>query len=61
VGIFKMVVIPLLGQLADEYGRKPLLLITVSTSMFPFGMFHIELFWSEARIYGSLLHPAFNS
>jgi MFS family permease len=56
-----MVVIPLLGQLADEYGRKPLLLITVSTSMFPFGMFHIELFWSEARIYGSLLHPAFNS
>ncbi|KAH9768984.1 hypothetical protein KPL71_011823 [Citrus sinensis] len=36
VGVFKMVVLPLLGQLADEYGRKPLLLITVSTTIVPF-------------------------
>lgn len=34
-----MVVIPLLGQLSDEYGRKPLLLVTVSTTIPAFGMF----------------------
>lgn len=34
-----MVVLPVLGQLADEYGRKKLLMFTVSTTIFPFGMF----------------------
>lgn len=38
VGVFKMIVLPLLGQLADDYGRKPMLLITVSTSIFPFAL-----------------------
>ncbi|KAK4756808.1 hypothetical protein SAY87_006935 [Trapa incisa] len=38
VGIFKMVVLPILGQLADEYGRKPILLVTLSTSIFPFAV-----------------------
>ncbi|KAM7267824.1 hypothetical protein ACFE04_009990 [Oxalis oulophora] len=45
VGVFRMFVLPILGQLADEYGRKPLLLVTVSTTIFPFAM----LAWTQSR------------
>ncbi|PQQ05075.1 hippocampus abundant transcript-like protein 1 [Prunus yedoensis var. nudiflora] len=45
VGLFKMVMLPLLGQLADERGRKPLLLLTVSTTIFPFAI----LAWNQSK------------
>ena len=48
-GIFKMVVLPLLGQLADEHGRKPLVLLTISTSIFPFGMFRLNNFHDSVK------------
>jgi hypothetical protein len=35
-----MVVLPVLGQLSDERGRKPLLLVTMSTTIIPFGNFN---------------------
>ncbi|KAI8539686.1 hypothetical protein RHMOL_Rhmol09G0202100 [Rhododendron molle] len=49
VGIFKMVVLPVLGQLADECGRKPLLLLTVSTTIVPFALLAIDE--SKASVY----------
>ncbi|CAK8573060.1 unnamed protein product [Lathyrus sativus] len=45
VGIFKMVVLPLLGQLSDEHGRKPLLLVTMSTTIIPFAL----LAWNQSE------------
>ncbi|KAE9612178.1 putative major facilitator superfamily [Lupinus albus] len=49
VGIFKMVVLPLLGQLSDEKGRKPLLLITMSTTIFSFAILVVNQ--SEEFVY----------
>ncbi|KAK9075117.1 hypothetical protein SSX86_003436 [Deinandra increscens subsp. villosa] len=49
VGIFKMVMLPILGQLSDEYGRKPLLLVTVSTTIVPFSLLAVSE--SKAFVY----------
>ncbi|KAI4370701.1 hypothetical protein MLD38_019022 [Melastoma candidum] len=49
VGVFKMFVLPILGQLADEYGRKMMLLVTTSTSMFPFAV--LALNQSKEAVY----------
>lgn len=42
-----MVVLPILGQLSDDYGRKPLLLFTVSTTIVPFSKYQVGyvVFW----------------
>ncbi|KAL5068719.1 hypothetical protein RYX36_019606 [Vicia faba] len=45
VGIFKMVVLPLLGQLSDKHGRKPLLLVTMSTTIILFAL----LAWNQSE------------
>lgn len=46
-----MVVIPVqLGQLADEYGRKPILLLIVSTAIFPSGMIFLLNFYFEKLV-----------
>lgn len=42
-----MVLIPILGQLADENGRKPVLLLTVSTTIFPFGRFVVNIYFKS--------------
>ncbi|VFQ81292.1 unnamed protein product [Cuscuta campestris] len=36
VELFRMVVVPILGQLSDDYGRKPFLLLAVSTTILPY-------------------------
>ncbi|KAK7268391.1 hypothetical protein RIF29_21089 [Crotalaria pallida] len=59
VGIFKMVVLPLLGQLSDEKGRKPLLLITLSTTIFCFAILVVNQ--SEEFVYAYYVVRTFSN
>uniref|UniRef100_A0A0D9XP46 Major facilitator superfamily (MFS) profile domain-containing protein n=1 Tax=Leersia perrieri TaxID=77586 RepID=A0A0D9XP46_9ORYZ len=52
-GIFRAVGYTLMGQLADEYGRKPLLLLTASTSILPYGVLACNK--SKAAVYMYLI------
>ncbi|CAI9773046.1 unnamed protein product [Fraxinus pennsylvanica] len=42
VGIFKMLVLPLLRPLAEDYGPKPLLILIVPTNIIPFTLLAID-------------------
>ncbi|XP_057867918.2 uncharacterized protein LOC131075102 isoform X2 [Cryptomeria japonica] len=41
-GIGKLITLPLIGQLSDEYGRKPVILLTLFSSIVPFVILSIK-------------------
>lgn len=41
-GIGKIITLPLIGQLSDEYGRKPVILLTLFSSIVPFVILSIK-------------------